>query len=168
MPLSPDDVFIPGGLPHETYVSRDHLGLEGDLGRWIERRQKPLLSVSGPTKSGKTVLLKRTIPDAMWLSGGAIDSADDFWASVCDELEVFTEHRLNVTNAHSTGAEVAGGANAAVISMSGTGRVEDTLDRGISRGRTADPRPPLGRRFVRDGRPSSSMTSTTSMPISNF
>jgi len=152
MPLSPDDVFIPGGLPHETYVSRDHLGLEGDLGRWIERRQKPLLSVSGPTKSGKTVLLKRTIPDAMWLSGGAIDSADDFWASVCDELEVFTEHRLNVTNAHSTGAEVAGGANAAVISMSGTGRVEDTLDRGISRGRTADPRS-AARKALRERRP---------------
>jgi len=88
----------------------------------------------------------------MWLSGGAIDSADDFWASVCDELEVFTEHRLNVTNAHSTGAEVAGGANAAVISMSGTGRVEDTLDRGISRGRTADPRS-AARKALRERRP---------------
>lgn len=140
MTVSPDDVFIPGGLPTETYVSRDHLGLEDDLGRWLERRQKPLLSVSGPTKSGKTVLLKKIVSDAMWLSGGAIDTADDFWTTVCDELEVFTDHVLTASRAQSTGAEVTGEAKAIVASVSGTGRVGDTLDKGISRGRSADPR----------------------------
>jgi hypothetical protein len=152
MLLSPDDVFIPGGLPTETYVSRGHLGLEETLGSWLERRQKPLLSVSGPTKSGKTVLLRKLIPGAMWLSGGAIDNVHDFWATVCDELEVFTEHVITASRTQSAGAEVTGAATAVVASVSGTGRVDDALDKGISRARSADPRS-AARKALRERRP---------------
>lgn len=152
MVTNPDDVFIPGGLPTETYVSRDHLGLEESLGRWLERRQKPLLSVSGPTKSGKTVLLKKVLPDAMWLSGGAIDTAEDFWVSVCDELEVFTDHTLTVTRGRSSGTEFGGGINAGIASGSGTGRFDDSSDKGVSRGRHAGPRS-AARKALREQKP---------------
>jgi hypothetical protein len=140
MSLSPDDVFIPGGLPSETYVSRAHLNLEEDLEHWLERRQKPLLSVSGPTKSGKTVLLKRLVPSAVWLSGGAIDSADDFWSAICDELEVFTDHSLSSERTRGNGAHLEGELNAGVVTVSGGASADDALTSGITRSRAADPR----------------------------
>lgn len=95
MRVTPGDVFIPGGLPEATYVSREHLRIEGSLNDWLCTRQKPLLSVSGPTKSGKTVLLKKSIQNGIWLSGGAIDTAEDFWEAICEELEVFTDHAIS-------------------------------------------------------------------------
>lgn len=63
------DVFVPGGFPEITYVPRDELQLERRLNDYVAERFK-VLSLSGPTKSGKTVLVKRVIPDAIWVSGG--------------------------------------------------------------------------------------------------
>lgn len=83
------DVFIPGGMPEITYVSRNDLDIERKIQRWSQKRNKPLLSVSGPTKSGKTVLLKKYLTDAIWLSGGAIQSAENFWETICEEYEIF-------------------------------------------------------------------------------
>lgn len=138
----PDEVFIPGGLPAETYVSRAHLGLEGQLERWIDRSQRPMLSVSGPTKSGKTVLIKKFVPDSrsIWLSGGAIDSADDFWEAICEELELFTEHTLSATQGKAAQREVSGGLDAGVVSASGRDGSTDSHGSSISRTRNARPR----------------------------
>jgi len=140
MPLRPDDVFIPGGLPEATYVPREHLSLEEDLADWLEGRQKPLLSVSGPTKSGKTVLLKKLVNDPIALSGGAIDTADDFWMAVCDELELFTEHSLSVSSGAGDSFSATASVNAGVASGSLTGTNDKTLDKGVTRGRTSSPR----------------------------
>lgn len=152
MPLSPDDVFIPGGLPDATYVSRDHLNLENDLQRWVERRQKPLLSVSGPTKSGKTVLLRRLIPSAIWLSGGVIYSTDDFWTAICEELEVFTDHALSISHSDSSGdgAELAGSTVFAAARIKATS--EEHSGRGMTRSRSADARSAARRALREAGR----------------
>lgn len=140
MPIRPDDVFIPGGLPDTTYVPREHLSLEGHLSDWLEGRQKPLLSVSGPTKSGKTVLIRKLIENPIALSGGAIDTADDFWMAVCDELEVFTEHSLSVGAGETDSVSVSGGASAGFVNGSATGTADRTRDRGVTRGRASSPR----------------------------
>lgn len=140
MPLRPDDVFIPGGLPEETYVSREHLKLEDDLTDWLTGRQKPLLSVSGPTKSGKTVLIRKVIDNPIRLSGGALDSARDFWNAICDELEVFTEHTLEVNAGESDALGISGGVSAGFIEGSVSGSNERFTDRSITRSRAADPR----------------------------
>lgn len=136
MAISPDDIFIPGGLPQETYVSREHLGIEAGLRSWLERRQKPLLSLSGPTKSGKTVLLKRAARDALWFSGGAIDTAEDFWQSVCDALELFTDHELQVGSAETSGLSSGAGMNAGVVSAHGGTDSTTGVTRGLSRSRS--------------------------------
>lgn len=140
MTLRPDDVFIPGGLPEETYVSRGHLNLEDDLSDWLNSRQKPLLSVSGPTKSGKTVLIRKLIAKPILLSGGALDTASDFWSTICDELEVFTDHALEVNAGQSDGFEVSGGASAGFVQGNASGSSERFVDRSITRGRASDPR----------------------------
>jgi hypothetical protein len=140
MTLRPDDVFIPGGLPDTTYVPREHLSLEGLLQDWLDGRQKPLLSVSGPTKSGKTVLIKKLIKEPIAISGGAIDSAEDFWVAVCDELELFTDHTLAVSAGDTSSVAVTGGASAGFVEASATGTKDQTLDKEVTRGRVMSSR----------------------------
>ena len=46
------DVFVAGGMPDITYIARSELGLEISLKGLVDTRYK-LISVTGPTKSGK-------------------------------------------------------------------------------------------------------------------
>ncbi|GAA2154593.1 hypothetical protein GCM10009760_53650 [Kitasatospora kazusensis] len=78
-------VFVVGRLPTVTYNPREKWGLEGQLAEYLEDRGT-LLSVSGPTKTGKTTLLQNVTDDAIWLSGGAISSRQEFWNTVAEEL----------------------------------------------------------------------------------
>ena len=84
------EVFVPGGFPEVTYVPRDELQLEEKLRDYLDERFK-ILSLSGPTKSGKTVLVRRVVPDAVWVSGGEISSAADFWKILIDKLDGWIE-----------------------------------------------------------------------------
>lgn len=138
--LRPDDVFIPGGLPDATYVPREHLSLEEDLIDWLDGRQKPLLSVSGPTKSGKTVLIKKLVDNHIYLSGGAIDTADQFWESICDELEVFTDHALSVNAGHSDSLSGELKGNAGFVEAAVSGTDGKSVDKGVTRGRSSSSR----------------------------
>ena len=79
------ETFVPGGLPEVTYIPRDALHLERSVRDYLSERFR-VLSLSGPTKSGKTVLIRRIVPDAVFLSGGDIKTIDDFWAGIADAL----------------------------------------------------------------------------------
>ena len=89
-PLRVSDVFVPGGFPVHTYVPRDELQLEEKVADYLDERYK-VLSLSGPTKSGKTVLVRRVAPDALWVSGGEIETASDFWTLLVDKLDGWIE-----------------------------------------------------------------------------
>ncbi len=95
---------MPGGQPTITYYPRDSLGLEEKVRDYLDERHK-ILSVSGPTKCGKTVLLKAVLKQQspLWLSGGDIHSVDEFWELVADRLGVFlqqdTSDSTGTTNA---------------------------------------------------------------------
>lgn len=82
-PLKPSDVFVVGGLPRHTYVPRTELALEDALNSYIEEGHR-LLTLTGPTKCGKTVLVKTVVPNGIWISGGSIQTEDDFWNSVLE------------------------------------------------------------------------------------
>src|SRR4051812_14577473 len=68
-----NDVFTPGGQPSITYVSRPGLNIEGSLSKALAQRNI-IVSLTGPTKSGKTVLCKNVLRDIahVWLEGGQI------------------------------------------------------------------------------------------------
>lgn len=55
-------VFVPNRTPTITYNPREPRGLETVLKRHVDSPQEMLL-ILGPTKSGKTVLVRRAIPD---------------------------------------------------------------------------------------------------------
>ncbi|WP_436525322.1 hypothetical protein [Actinoplanes sp. HUAS TT8] len=85
--LTAAQVFVAGGLPTVTYNPRDQLGLETQVRDYLEERNR-VLSVFGPTKTGKTVLVKNVLKEteAIWTSGGAIKSPSDLWSTVAAEL----------------------------------------------------------------------------------
>lgn len=77
-----------GGFPKVTYVARDELALESQLEEYLNQRYK-ILSLTGPTKSGKTVLVRKIAPTAVELPGGSIDSIGTFWDLLADQLGGF-------------------------------------------------------------------------------
>lgn len=82
------DVFVAGGEPTVTYIERESDALEKPIRAYLAAGHKVLV-VSGPTKSGKTVLLRRVLPreECIWIPGGEVESYEDFWARVCRSFE---------------------------------------------------------------------------------
>ena len=58
--LSSAEVFTPTSFPSHTYVEREYLHHERLLREWI-RSSTQIASISGPSKSGKTVLVQRVV-----------------------------------------------------------------------------------------------------------
>jgi hypothetical protein len=134
------EVFVPGGLPTVTYVPRSSLGLEAIVRDYLDERHR-ILSLSGPTKSGKTVLLRSILADRphIWLSGGEIPSVDDFWSTLADSLGISTEEVATSTagGRESTGGNVRGGFSLGAISLTGgvSGNSESSTEAGEARRR---------------------------------
>jgi hypothetical protein len=90
--LSVAEVFNVGGLPTITYNPRAEQHLEQRLQEYLGQRYQ-ILSVSGRSKTGKSVLVKSTLHDseALWVPGGAVHNLDDYWAIIGDQLRVNNE-----------------------------------------------------------------------------
>lgn len=84
-----DEVFVAGGQPTYTYVGRSAEHVELKFARAIATPNQ-IVSLSGPTKTGKTVLCRKTLGDRefVWIDGGQIKSADEFWDRVAYELNL--------------------------------------------------------------------------------
>lgn len=85
------EVFVAGGFPSITYISRDEYKLESTMEDYLDTRYK-LLSISGSTKSGKTVLVRRTIPtqSSFWIPGGQVSDLNSFWEIVLEKTGGYT------------------------------------------------------------------------------
>ena len=98
------EVFIAGGMPSVTYNPRTELGLENKLQDYLNTRHK-LISITGPTKSGKTVLCRRNVGETqqILISGGEITSEDNFWELVLDQLNYsYVESSSAMTSSDDT------------------------------------------------------------------
>ena len=86
------DVFVPGGLPKHTYVPRSDRQLEDRIAAAKDNLCK-IVTVTGATKSGKTVLARKVFPQdsCIWLDGGAVRTLDEFWELVGDQLHLIVE-----------------------------------------------------------------------------
>ncbi|MBP1782018.1 nicotinamide riboside kinase [Micromonospora sp. HB375] len=98
------DVFVAGGMPRVTYNPRPSLHLEEKVADYLDERHK-ILSVSGPTKTGKTVLVRRALAkeSSIWVAGGDIRTLSDLWAIIADELAVNTTHETTRQDGASAG-----------------------------------------------------------------
>ena len=82
-------VFVPGGMPRHTYVERQSTELEARL-RSVSDNLCKLATLTGATKSGKTVLASRVFPrgtgENVWIDGGSVRQEDDLWLQILAEL----------------------------------------------------------------------------------
>src|SRR5437868_5408513 len=77
-PIQPsrDTVFVAGGQPSVTYVDRAHLKIEDSLRRALDVPNQ-IVSLAGPSKSGKTVLCRQVLDGSpyVWVEGGQLQTA---------------------------------------------------------------------------------------------
>jgi hypothetical protein len=103
-----DEVFVAGGQPTYTYVERSAEHIELKFARAIATPNQ-IVSLSGPTKTGKTVLCRRTLGDRqfVWIDGGQISSGEDFWKRVSYELRLPTSTETTSESATKAGLEAS-------------------------------------------------------------
>ncbi len=96
------DIFVPGGFPLYTYNPREERKIEERIGEAKDNLCK-LITVTGQTKSGKTVLTKKIYPKdtSIWIDGGSIKSEDDFWNALIDKLEYYQTETYSQTDEES-------------------------------------------------------------------
>jgi hypothetical protein len=124
------DIFVPGGFPRHTYNPRADLQLEQKLAEARENLCK-LVTVTGQTKSGKTVLTKKVFPreDAVWIDGGIVSTEDDFWQSIIEQLDLFQsrDKESSVDVEASIGAKAK--AEASIVVAKGSGELRTEIAR---------------------------------------
>ncbi len=127
MAFKTSEVFVPGGMPRHTYIARTERDLEPRISAVSENLCK-LAVLTGATKSGKTVLVNKAFPrssgKSIWIDGGSVESEDDFWTSVLDQLDGHTSHQLSDTeeSGQSLSGEVDGEIGIPLIAK-GRGKV---------------------------------------------
>lgn len=95
------DVFTPNTFPKHTYVKREDGQFERRL---MEALETPggVVSVSGPSKAGKTVLVEEAVgQDLITICGNGIRNADDIWAKVLDRRNEPTSQTETSTTGRS-------------------------------------------------------------------
>jgi hypothetical protein len=112
--LRVSEVFVPGRLPELTYNPRSEYQLEQSVSDYIEETGS-ILTLSGPTKTGKTVLLRRVVSDYVWVDGQGIDSTDEFWRRVADELGIYTDVEIGKTGETTDALQTKVGAGVPAV-----------------------------------------------------
>src|SRR3954449_1877415 len=97
------------GVPSVTYIYRQEHDLESQL-RLAVKTPGLIVSLSGPSKSGKTVLINKVIPkeDLIPVSGASIRSPEMLWGRILSWMDAPSE--MAVRSGVTATGEVAGKA----------------------------------------------------------
>jgi hypothetical protein len=134
------NVFISGGQPTVTYNPRARLHLEDKLDEYLDMGHK-ILAITGPTKSGKTVLVRSKInlEKSCWVSGGQISTENDFWETVIEKYEGYTDYSKTESDSTELSDEssVDSGFDVKLLKMNGKTSSTETFstEKSISRSR---------------------------------
>jgi hypothetical protein len=143
MKLKATEVFVPGSYPQYTYVEREGERLESTLRDALETPGQ-LVSLSGPSKSGKTVLVEKVVGRDLLisLSGASLRSAEEVWERALDWMDLpdSTEQSANTGSTVGGELEAKGGIGIPFLGkgeLSGSTSIDRTSDTGRaeSRGR---------------------------------
>lgn len=123
------DVFVPGGFPGHTYNPRVKLRLEERL-REVNRNLCKLVTLTGQTKSGKTVLTRRVFPpeETIWIDGGAVTSEDEFWQFIVQGLSLFQSISRDEGKSTKTSSHGKATAGANFLVAKGEGEVGTAIE----------------------------------------
>lgn len=126
-------VFVPGGMPQHTYVERAERDLESKLESVTENLCK-LVTLTGATKSGKTVLVNKMFPrlngENVWIDGGTIASENDLWSSILSSIDGYSGTEQSESEEASQGVTGDIEAEAGIpLIAKGKGKVGTSLTR---------------------------------------
>ena len=122
--LRPGDVFTPSAFPTLTYVEREERRFEGRLRDALETPGQ-VVSLSGPSKSGKTVLVERVVGQDLLITvtGAGLDAPEELWDRVLDWLVAPSD--TSSTESTSVSASTGGSAKGSMgVPLIATGEVE--------------------------------------------
>lgn len=126
------DVFTPSDYPVHTYVQRDEQRTEERLMQALETPGE-VVSVSGPSKSGKTVLIEKVAgrDNLITVTGASIRQADDLWEKALDWMDAPNQSTkaASSTTAINPSAEINAKAGNALV-----GEIGAKLSLGGSKG----------------------------------
>ena len=128
--LKYSDVFVPGGFPLYTYNPRESLLLERKLGEVTDNLCK-LVTVTGHTKSGKTVLTRKILPTetSVWVDGGSASDEEDFWGVILERLDASQEISYGTTRGNKSSVDAKAKAGANLLIMKGEGEIGGAYER---------------------------------------
>lgn len=77
------EIFVPSDFPTLTYVERDEEKLEKKVRDALDTPRSPI-SVSGPSKTGKTALVRKIVGEdnLIHIFGSQIETATDIWDAI--------------------------------------------------------------------------------------
>lgn len=112
------DIFIPGSFPTETYIQRSDEDYEKALRDAISV-DGMVTSLSGPSKSGKTVLVEKVVGRdyLISISGARIKTTEDLWDAVLDWMSVPFETQDTSKHTNKTGTEVGVSGGASIFGL---------------------------------------------------
>ncbi|MFE8872385.1 hypothetical protein ACE4RV_04315 [Acetobacter persici] len=125
------EVFTPNDQPTLTYVSRDNKKIEAKLKDYIES-PKTVVSICGPSKTGKTVLIRSVIENdsLIPLTGASIKSLDDFYNGIFSWMDAPIEISQSSSSSTDQKIQANGGLelNAGIAKLK-TGGLGETTEK---------------------------------------
>ncbi|MGI8557668.1 MAG: AAA family ATPase [Solirubrobacteraceae bacterium] len=115
------DVFVVGGQPTVTYTGRADARVGKAISRYLATRPGKMIVVTGPSKAGKTVLIRHLAPTAVHVTGGEVTSLSEFWNAVGDHLPIWTSESASrkVTRDHQAANTLKGGLRTPIAELGG-------------------------------------------------
>lgn len=112
------EVFTPNDFPTYTYVEREGENFEEALFQALATPRQ-VASVSGPSKSGKSVLVKRVVKQdcVIMVSGAEIHTENDLWSIVLDNIDQPTTTTESFTSTDTSQRQTQAELEAGVPSM---------------------------------------------------
>jgi hypothetical protein len=127
--MKASDVFTPGRFPTHTFVDEHLQEKKGQLLDTLEAGSM-LVSISGPSKSGKTVFIEECLgrTSLIQITGAGVSRVSDLWMRVFDLIG--TEIPESISRAASSQRSVSGRAAVEGSIFLAKGKAEGSLTRG--------------------------------------
>ena len=109
------DIFTPNDIPTITYVGREDLRLEEDL-RSAMQLKNMVVSLSGPSKTGKTVLIKKILDEDLVIPVvvGGLKSANEIWDRALSWMDLPKSILKTTSAAQEVNFSASGGGEAGI------------------------------------------------------